>query len=348
MKRINVFIIAALSLLLVAGITMSAAANTTPPVTDSPAPQISEVEPEVLVEDYEELIPIPEDGREVSINGGFKGVWGFDNSTTDKPPATLAGIYGRVVNADGTTHGYFGGFWKTPEGTVGYLTGKWGNGYFWGTWRCLESGRSGPVGGIYTPSTNDSAEVVRRFTGKWATSSGEVIGYLKGTWSPAVEHHREGRFGGYWTYNPDVTAADITPDGKLQGIYESIRLADGTTMHLFKGRGFNNEGTIRGTIIGLAANDDFCGLWKTLTGNAHGYLKGVWRNNQFKGVWGHFGHSSIGRLWGRYGPTLTPETAEPEVVQKEPVVSKLAVPSPQIVRKQPLSASAVSISAIKK
>ena len=112
-------IVAVLSLLLVAGITMSAAANTTPTVPEQPVPQISEVEPEVLVEDYEELVPLPEDGRTVSIGGGFKGVWGFDNATTDQPPATLAGIYGRVANEDGTTHGYFGGFWKTPEARSG-------------------------------------------------------------------------------------------------------------------------------------------------------------------------------------------------------------------------------------
>ena len=314
---LKILITAILAAALLAGGTVSAlagsgAGNTTG--GDSPL-DFAEIEAMVgemeEIEDFE-LMPEPVDGRTASIDGGFRGVWGADNDTVDRPPGVLGGIYGKVQKPDGTGYGYFGGLWKNRNGeTGGYMQGRYANGYFWGVWRCMETGAGGILGGTYEPGPDASNDVPRSFVGKWITKDGQQTGYLRGTWSPAVNSQPAGRFAGQWTHDNNVTASEVSPDGRLAGTHHILQLADGNSIHYFKGRWGSNAGA-QGRLGGVVLGGEFYGIWNCRNSNAQGYLKGVWADHRFKGVWGHVGHDPQGRLWGRYGPVVTPEPLETE------------------------------------
>ena len=261
-----------------------------------------------------DLIPMPCPRRPIRLQGGLHGVWGTDNATSVEPPGVLAGIYGTARTANGTTLGFFGGIWRNENGTLGgYLKGRYANGHFRGVWRCLETGVGGPVEGTYAPSvnaTNNATDsVVHHFVGKWATRDGQQSGYLRGTWAPLVQSQLQGRFAGLWVCDTNISAAEIAPDGRLFGIYGVIELADGSSIHYFRGKWRSHEGA-RGQLRSLALNGTFYGIWNSRNGNAHGYLKGVYGDHEFKGVWGRAGNAAEGRLWGRYGPSVTPRPVE--------------------------------------
>jgi hypothetical protein len=259
-----------------------------------------------------DLMPAPLPGRSVSINGGFHGEWGKDSGAELEPPGAVAGIYGTVAEPDGTTFGWFGGIWQGHNGEpTGYLQGRYADGYFWGTWHCLESGAGGPVGGTYGPAADAANDTVKYFVGQWATADGQQTGYLKGTWSPLAQSQPGGRFAGQWSHDPAISAADVAADGSLRGRYRALDLADGTSMHFLKGGWRSNDGA-HGRICGLALAGRVYGLWKSAEGDAHGYLQGSWADNAFRGSWGRAGHQPEGRLWGRYGPSPTPQPVEPQ------------------------------------
>ncbi|UCC59298.1 MAG: hypothetical protein JSW38_03705 [Dehalococcoidia bacterium] len=312
---LRILITAVLTIALLAGGTLSALASNGDGNESESIPMMDISELESLVAEMEgieefELEPAPLPGRTVSIDGGFRGVWGSDNTPDVKATGVVAGIYGRVDEPDGTGYGFFGGVWSDRNGGLGgYLQGRYADGYFWGTWRCLETGEGGLVGGTYSPDPGAASELVNRFRGIWVTSDGQHTGYLKGTWAPVAQSQPGGKFAGLWKYNPDVSATDVAADGKLRGAYRVLQLVDGTTMHYFKGRWNAYEGA-RGRLAGLALDGRFYGLWKTNDGSAQGYLKGVWADNRFKGRWGHVGHDPEGVLWGRYGPVVTPQPQE--------------------------------------
>ena len=46
---------------------------------------------------------------EVTLGGGFQGVWGTDNTEDADPMGSLVGIYGKVKRAGGKEAGYFKG-----------------------------------------------------------------------------------------------------------------------------------------------------------------------------------------------------------------------------------------------
>jgi len=268
-----------------------------------------------------ELLPESLPGKIVSIEGGFQGVWGADNETSATPSGDVAGVYGTVEQPDGTRSGFFVGLWLLKNGREGgYLAGRYGDGQFQGRWRCLETGVGGPVRGKYAPSDEVADAVIHRFAGRWATQDGQQTGYLKGTWAPIVLTQVEGRFGGQWVHNPTVSATEAAFDGRLWGTHGALKLADGSSIHWFNGKASSNEGA-RVRLGGLVLRGKFYGLWKGANTNAHGYLKGVWASNRFKGIWGHVGHSPQGRLWGRYGLFPTPEQ-----VEAEPLPIKTVVP----------------------
>jgi len=351
LKVITIFIV---TVALVAGGTIAAVADTAPGNTtpDELPLDIADIEAMVAelgdTEDFE-IVPAPLPGRSVSIDGGFRGVWCGDNAATDECPGILSGIYGKVEEPDGTGYGYFGGIWNTGNGEVGgYMQGRYADGYFWGTWRCLETGAGGILGGIYAPAPDASNDVPHHFIGLWITGDGQQTGYLKGTWSPAVQSQPAGRFAGQWTSGADETAAEVAPDGRLSGTHHVLRLADGSTVRYFKGRWSSNEGA-RGRIGGLVLDGRFYGLWNCRNSDAGGYLKGVWADHSFKGVWGHVGQEPGGRLRGRYGPVVTPEPAEAQPLSVQGVTATSVNPvdiQPVAVQKQAVQKVAVQNPAV--
>jgi hypothetical protein len=329
---LKVIVTAILVVALLAGGTISVLAqtgNATGNVTGAPPPlDIADIE--ALVGELEgveefEIMPEPLPGRTATIDGGFRGVWGRDNATNSEPPGVLGGLYGRVQEPDGSGSGYFGGIWKDKNGGPGgYLQGRYANGYFWGVWRCLETGARGILGGTYVPAPGATSDVPHRFSGIWITRDGQQTGYLKGTWSPAVQSQPAGRFAGQWTHDNDVTAAQVAPDGRLSGTYHRLELADGSSIRYFKGRWSSNEGA-RGRLGGLVHDGGFYGLWNSRNSDAQGYLKGAWADHRFRGVWGYTGQEPGGRLWGRYGPYVTPEPLEAEPLPVPQVVEPAGV-----------------------
>lgn len=335
---LRVLITAVIAVALLAGGTVSALADTGGGNASESVPPVDITDLEAMADELEgieefELEPAPLPGRDVSIDGGFRGVCGSDNKPDEEAAGLVAGIYGTVDEPDGTGYGFFGGVWRNHNGELGgYLQGRYANGYFWGTWRCLETGTGGFVGGTYTPDPNAVNDLVNRFTGIWITGDGQHTGYLKGTWAPVVESHVGGKFAGMWKYDPDASAVDVAADGKLRGTYRALHLADGTSMRYFKGRWNANEGA-RGRLAGLALDGSFYGLWKSNNGSAQGYLKGVWADHSFKGRWGHLGHEPEGVLWGRYGPVVIPEPLEAQPLPTQDVAATRIQP----VEKQPLA-----------
>ena len=79
---------------------------------------VDEISPEELKElDELELVPVPLPGKEVSINGGFQGIWGTDISTEARP-GKVAGLYGKVDYNSVRSYGFFGGLWKNSSGRM--------------------------------------------------------------------------------------------------------------------------------------------------------------------------------------------------------------------------------------
>ena len=271
-----------------------------------------------------DLVPVDAPGHKVNIRGGFKGVWGTENSAADERPGKVAGIYGTVDYDDGTGYGFFGGIWRNASGRMaGYLKGRYEEGQFRGIWRCLETDMWGPVIGRYSPAPDATADAIYyHFIGKWATRDGKLRGYLKGTWSPLTLVKPEGRFAGQWMYDNQLSAACVQPDGKLSGKYGLAVFKDGTRIHYFGGT-WNSRDSDAGRLGGLIVDGRFYGLWNSDGSHPRGYLKGVWRDNRFKGVWGQFGNDNEGRLWGVYRPFITPTA-----VEKEPLPDQQAVLTP--------------------
>lgn len=323
MKKVRFSIITILIIGIIAGIVAPVYAGD---AEETDELNVNEISPDELNElDELELVPVPEKGKNVKIDGGFQGVWN-SNTSTEARPGTVAGIYGRVECADDCSYGYFGGLWKNSSGRMaGYLKGRYRDGYFRGIWRCLETDMWGPVIGKYYPVPNPSSnEICHYFVGKWATIDGNLNGYLRGTWSPLAEVKPEGRFNGQWMYDNQLTAASINPDGRLAGTYGVGIFQDGTTIHYFRGKWGSNDGE-RGRLGGLVVDSMFGGVWNSDDNLPQGYLKGTWRNNRFKGVWGHFCQGTEGRLWGTYRPFPTPK---PEPVEAIPIPKELrALPS---------------------
>jgi hypothetical protein len=291
-------------------------------------------DPPLLVEDIDsgelealdklDLVPVDAPGQKVSITGGFKGVWGTEDSAADERPGKVAGIYGVVEYEDGIAYGFFGGIWKNASGRMaGYLKGRYEGGQFRGIWRCLETGMWGPVVGRYTPAPDATIDAIHYlFKGKWETRDGQLSGYLKGIWSPLTMVKPEGKFDGQWMCDNQLTAACVQPDGKLAGKYGVAVFKDGTRIHYFGGILHSRESN-KGRLGGLIVDGRFCGLWNSDSSYPRGYLKGIWRDNRFKGVWGQFGQNSEGRLWGVYRPFVT-LTA----VEKKPLPAQQAVLTP--------------------
>jgi hypothetical protein len=91
---------------------------------------------------------------EVTLRGGFQGVWGTDNTEDADPMGSLVGIYGSVKKADGQEVSYFRGVWLTDNSTVfGYLRGICSDdGTFAGVWSNPETRVGGPVKGAFSPN----------------------------------------------------------------------------------------------------------------------------------------------------------------------------------------------------
>jgi hypothetical protein len=314
MKRIKLFIIAMVVGGLIAGTASVVQAGTESLVSSVSVGSQSDSDTDLNeLEELKdlELVPVPVPGRSVSIDGGFSGIWVSENEVSAEPRGRVAGVYGRVKYSNGDELGFFGGIWKDGNGrTSGYLRGKYGDGSFRGRWRCLETDVGGPVSGRYFPHPIDTDSEVRHyFYGEWKTEDGQLNGYFRGSWSPIELLQHQGRFAGQWAHNDETSAADVLADGRLAGTYGLIQLRNGDSMHYFRGRWNSAEGA-QGRLGGLIVGEGFCGLWNSSDRNALGYLKGIWGNNRFRGVWGHFGHGAEGRLWGRYGPTVTLQPVE--------------------------------------
>lgn len=290
---------------LLAGGTASAlSANTAESLTPLTESEVEELVDELEAVDGMDILPAPMEGRTVKITGGFRGVWGIGEDETADPLGWLVGIYGTVVEPDGTSYGFLGGIYmQKGERIGGLLVGKYADGAFWGTWHSFASETSGQFGGTYTAETEDVEAIVNRFVGKWEISDGETSGYMKGTWAQRVRARRTGRFQGAWSYNDDeieLEAVRPEADGRLRGHYGIIKLADGTAIRMFRG-GWNSEEGSKDKLIGIGIRGHFAGVWKTSDGDVGGYLTGAYREHRFRGVWGTMGEEPAGKLWGRYG-----------------------------------------------
>jgi len=335
-----VFLIMGLLLVgLVVGITVPAvmasrAANQGDGISSATA---AEAELAELAADWEEADPVTDntgEGKgikllEVTLGGGFQGVWGTDNTEDADPAGSLVGVYGKVKRASGNEVNYFKGLWLTDNGTVfGYLRGICSdNGTFAGAWSNPETGAGGPVNGTYSPTDSDNV-TSGEFNGRWETRDGEQSGYLRGTWSPTASVEREGRFGGRWINDNQVSAvckrarvsakckakvnAECLRAGRVWGCYGEIKLADGTSIHYFRGKWHAANNRAHGRLGGLAIDGKFYGVWgghkKVCRGG--GYLAGDYSyygqlekepKGTFEGVWGRFGQEDSGLLKGKFG-----------------------------------------------
>jgi len=290
-----------------------------------------------LAADWEDADPVTDNtgkGKgikllEVTLGGSFQGVWGADNTEDANPTGSLVGIYGKVKRAGGKQVNYFKGIWLTDNDTVfGYLGGTCSeNGTFAGVWSNPETGVSGPVSGTYSPIDTDNV-TSGEFNGKWETRDGVQSGYLRGTWSPVVLVEREGRFGGRWINDDQVSAsckgarfsakckakvdAECRRAGRVWGSYGEISLADGTSIHYFRGKWHAANNKAHGRLGGLAIDGQFYGVWgghKKIC-RAGGYLTGDYScdsqlekepKGTFEGVWGRFGREDSGSLKGKFG-----------------------------------------------
>jgi hypothetical protein len=247
---------------------------------------------------------------------------------------SLVGIYGKVKRAGGQEAGYFKGIWLTDNDTVfGYLRGICsGNGTFAGVWRNPETGASGPVNGMYSPTSGDNV-TAGEFNGTWETRDGEQSGYLCGTWSSAVSVEREGRLGGRWI-NGDQTLAlaksarisarrnangaaagnlKLNRAGRIWGCYGRIDLADGSSINYLRGKWHAANNSAHGRLGGFAIDGKFYGMWggQQKGCRAGGYLTGGYSydgqlekepKGTFEGTWGRFGQEDSGQLKGKFSP----------------------------------------------
>jgi hypothetical protein len=234
-----------------------------------------------------------------------------------------------VKRASGQEVAYFRGVWLTDNGAVfGYLRGTCSdNGTFIGVWGNQEAGVGGPLNGTYSPADSDNV-TSGEFNGTWETRDGEKSGYLRGTWSPAVSVEREGRFGGRWINNNQVSAiwkgargsakraakvnAECIRAGRVWGCYGQIKLADGTSMQYFRGKWHAAANRAHGWLGGLAIDGQFYGVWggHKKVCRAGGHLTGGYSYDSelekepkgtFEGVWGRFGQEDSGLLKGKFG-----------------------------------------------
>lgn len=259
-----------------------------------------------------EIIPVTEPGDRVTIDGGFRGVWGVDPKA-EEPLGHIVGLYGTVTRADGTTYGFMGGVYTNKNGKLGgFLTGKYADGTFRGNWHSATSEASGLYGNTYDVNTEDVEAVVNSFVGEWQTSDGERAGYMKGRYSAVVSIRMAGRFGGKWAINDDeasVEAVRPEADGNFRGHYGIIKFADGTQLRYFRG-GWNSEDSeAKGKLQGIGIRGHFYGVWRSADGEANGYLTGRYNEHKFRGVVGTMGEEPSGKLWGKYG--RLPQELEP-------------------------------------
>ncbi|MFC1951088.1 hypothetical protein ACFLXN_01600 [Chloroflexota bacterium] len=277
-----------------------------------------------LVEELEaaediDIVPAPEEGAEVAILGGFHGKWGV--SEAEDPMGWLAGIYGSVSFEDGSGYGFVGGVWKIHgEKVGGYIIGKYAAGAFWAIYRNYAGENGGMLGGTYAVVEEDVEAMVNRFEGKWMSNDGEREGYLKGTWAQKVGIRRVGRFGGKWYINDnetDVTAERPEPDGGFRGHYGTMKLADDTVIHLFRG-GWRSVDGVEGKLTGIGIHGRFYGVWNGEENS--GYLMGRAREHRVRGIWGTFGEEPQGRLVGRYDRYPRTNEVEPELFTEEPTL----------------------------
>ena len=340
MKKWGFLIMGLLLVGLVVGITVPAvmASRAANPGDEELPASAAEAELAELAADWEEADPVTDntgEGKEiklleVTLGGGFQGVWGTDNTEDADPTGSLVGIYGTVKRAGGHEVSYFKGIWLTDNDTVfGYLRGTCSdNGTFAGVWSNPETGAGGPVNGTYSPADSDNV-TSGEFNGTWETRDGEQSGYLRGTWSPAVSLEREGRFGGRWISDYQVTAiskgarhsvkcrarvnAECRRAGRVWGSYGEITLADGTSIHYFGGKWHAASNRAHGRLGGLAIDGNFYGVWGGHRNGcrAGGYLTGDYSYDSqlekeprgtFEGVWGRFGQEASGQLKGKFGP----------------------------------------------
>jgi hypothetical protein len=342
MKKWGFLIMGLLLVGLVVGITVPAvmASRAANPGDETSPTTAAEAELAEFAADLEEADPVTDnadagEGKEiklleVTLGGGFQGVWGSDNAEETDSTGSLAGIYGRVKRAGGREVNYFKGVWLTDNGTVfGYLRGTCSdNGTFRGVWSNPETGVGGPLSGEYSPTDSDNV-TSGEFNGNWETRDGEQSGYLRGTWSPAVSVEREGRFGGRWVNGDQVSVvgnghrasakckakvnAQCLRAGRLWGSYGEIGLADGTSIHYFRGKWHAANNGAHGQLGGLAIDGKFYGVWggHKKVCRAGGYLTGDYSydsqldkdpKGMFEGVWGRFGQEGSGQLKGKFGP----------------------------------------------
>jgi len=320
--------------LLIAGTASALASSTAESIADlTETNEVSAEELDSLIAELEaiedvQIIPMPEDGAEVAILGGFHGKWGVDEE--DETLGGLAGIYGSVTYEDGSSYGFLGGIWKQrDEKAVGYLIGKYADGAFWGIYRNYAGENGGKFDGTYAISENDVEALVNRFQGEWISNDGERGGYIKGAWAQKVGMRRVGRFGGKWFYNDaeaEVTSERPEADGQFRGHYGTMKLADDTVIHLFRGGWLSDEGDI-GKLTGIGVRGHFYGIWQGE--DSSGYMMGKAKEHRLRGVWGTFGQEEQGRLRGRYGryprPEVEPEVIDPELAPAEEPEVEIAV-----------------------
>jgi len=277
-----------------------------------------------------EIIPSVAPGDKLSINGGFRGVWGIDSEAdqSTEPSGYMAGLYGSVTKADGTTYNFMGGVYTRENGRLGgFLVGKYADGSFWGTWHSATSGVHGQYGGTYNTSTDDVEAVLNNYEGKWQTSDGTRTGYIKGNYFARVSAQMTGKFAGKWV-GCDVEASvdTVVPqaDGSLKGHIGVIHFADGTDIRYFRGGWSSDEGCATGRLQGIGIRGHFYGIWHDTEGKSAGYLTGQYGESRFRGLWGNMGENPQGKLWGRYVQITDaveiqpmPDKIEPQAISGE-------------------------------
>jgi len=313
--------------LLAGGSTAVFARSAAQPDLEPLTASLEEAIGDLQISDGSEILPELTPGEKLSIDGGFRGVWGvWEEDETDQSmeyPGKVAGLYGSITRADGTSYGFVGGVYTQRSGKLGgFLFGRYADGFFWGRWHSATGEANGQLKGTYDVNTDAVDAILKGFRGEWQTSDGSRTGYIKGTYSPKVSIQITGRFGGKWADNDSTAATADMADGTLKGHYGVIRLADGTVIRCFRGGWYSDEGSATGRLEGIGLGGHFYGIWHNTDGKPAGYLAGKYGENRFRGVWGNMGEEPRGSLWGRYGPL--------------PVVDAESLPVPDKVKMQTL------------
>ena len=117
-----------------------------------------------------------------NIDGVFRGLWGADENSEEKPGGVMRGTYRTIEKLNGAKFNIFLGVWQNNDGRLsGYMKGKYEDGHFHGIWHCYETGNGGTLEGIYPPSNNSTAKMMHNFVGEWSTRDGQLGGYIKST-----------------------------------------------------------------------------------------------------------------------------------------------------------------------